>query len=459
MPACARKPLPGALGQSCAEAEKLACPSGPNCALGAPAPADEATNLLNCQKAREEASVTCNSNGFLPSPPPVKGGTRETCEQYNAEVEKAKTGNKGYASNCRKAVAICLNTCVSLKKGGGSPVASATPLPMARPTGAGSAAAQFDQEIRGCQSLERDRAHQMERQMDLLAANAIKAMNCSELAGADPKDPPGGGGGGGKDTPGGGGKTDATKNAGNSNPMGGMNPMQLMSMAQQLMKQNEDPEDEMQEPEMQDCSSNPALAGCTVQTASVQSWNQPTGEAGTAKDSDEGGGISNPADIGGAQTASLGPQAGQVGTPPTFQGIANGGGQMLGGGGGGGPASLGGGGGGGGAAGGGKKVEITTGGGGGGFSQQAANMKMTNGEGGGGYNYGGRNPSGVDNGFNLSEFLPGGAKDPFKGRAIAGSMSGTNNFQIQSKEVNLFSRISERIKSRCAQGLLRDCIP
>lgn len=422
---------------------------------GLPNESDKAKKLAASVRICEQAAVdaisgcTTDRSGASLKGLDSGGDIKQICKDFETGADKAKNVNILVAGQCRGKIAICKVTCDSIKRdlaGAGY-----------TPTEVGSTS--IEKALSSCAGLKASAASSLEASVGTTAdASAIAAYCGKQVEDKSPggKDGPGGGG---KDTPGGGGKTDATKNASNSNPMGGMNPMQLMSLAQQLMKQNEDPEDEMQEPEMQDCSSNPALAGCTVQTASVQSWNQPTGEAGTAKDSDEGSGTSNPADISGAQTASLGPQAGQVGTPPTYQGISNGGGQMLGGGGGGGPASLGGGGGGGGAAGGGKKVEITTGGGGGGFSQQAANMKMTNGEGGGGYNYGGRNPSGVDNGFNLSEFLPGGAKDPFKGRAIAGSMSGTNNFQIQSKEVNLFSRISERIKSRCAQGLLRDCIP
>ena len=77
---------------------------------------------------------------------------------------------------------------------------------------------------------------------------------------------------------------------------------------------------------------------------------------------------------------------------------------------------------------------------------------MKNGESGGsGYNYGGMQADGLD----LREFLPGGSKDPT--RKVAGGSA--TNFQIQSRDVNIWARISERIKSRCSQGLLRDCIP
>ena len=83
-------------------------------------------------------------------------------------------------------------------------------------------------------------------------------------------------------------------------------------------------------------------------------------------------------------------------------------------------------------------------------------MNLKSGE-NGGYNYGGG--VGSDSGLNLGDFLPGGKQDPSK-RALAGqTATGNSNFQIQAKDVNIWNRISERIKSRCSQGLLRDCIP
>jgi hypothetical protein len=86
----------------------------------------------------------------------------------------------------------------------------------------------------------------------------------------------------------------------------------------------------------------------------------------------------------------------------------------------------------------------------------AANMNMKNGESGGGYSYGQGGYGQEEPGLDLSQFLPGGKQDPT--RKIAG-IAESVNFQIQSKDVNIWSRISERIKARCSQGLLRDCIP
>ena len=54
-----------------------------------------------------------------------------------------------------------------------------------------------------------------------------------------------------------------------------------------------------------------------------------------------------------------------------------------------------------------------------------------------------------------SQFLPGHAKDPT--RSLAGGNA--QNLQIQPKEVNIWNRISDRLKARCSQGLLRDCVP
>ncbi len=93
--------------------------------------------------------------------------------------------------------------------------------------------------------------------------------------------------------------------------------------------------------------------------------------------------------------------------------------------------------------------------GGGNLGSMNAAMKLQNGDGGGG----GYNPSSNNNPYddmNLSDYLPGG-KNYAGDRKLAGGNA--TNFQIQSKEVNIFNRISERIRARCSQGLLRDCIP
>lgn len=91
--------------------------------------------------------------------------------------------------------------------------------------------------------------------------------------------------------------------------------------------------------------------------------------------------------------------------------------------------------------------------GGGGYSAMNAAMTMTPTSTGGFRGYGsGSDSQGVD----LSQFLPNGAKDPNK--KLAG-LRDPKVTDIQGKDVNMFNRVSERIQSRCAQGLLRDCIP
>jgi hypothetical protein len=55
----------------------------------------------------------------------------------------------------------------------------------------------------------------------------------------------------------------------------------------------------------------------------------------------------------------------------------------------------------------------------------------------------------------LSRFLPKLNSNVLRG--LAGGNAQV--VQINSKDVNIWNRISDRIKSRCSQGLLRDCIP
>ena len=245
-----------------------------------------------------------------------------------------------------------------------------------------------------------------------------------------------------------------------------MNPQMLMGLAQAAMalmnQQNQQPQQQPQavNPALDpvDCGVNPTLAGCPTPAASgSDSWNAKTAALESASTSDSSGGF-NPADDSAMSPASADGNADPraAGTPPTVGSVPNGGGGMPGGGGGA-PASLGGGGGGGGAAG---KTNTDVlqgfGGSGGGMGAMAANMNMKNGESGGGYSYGQGGYGQDEPGLDLSQFLPGGRQDPT--RKIAG-IAESANFQIQSKEVNIWSRISERIKARCSQGLLRDCIP
>ncbi len=244
--------------------------------------------------------------------------------------------------------------------------------------------------------------------------------------------------------------------ASSSGGMGGMNPMAMMQMMQQMMKQNEtQPTAETPLPALQDCTQNPAIAGC-AQVAAANAWTNQS-VSGSSSQPEDSSGSFNPADASSMTPQSVEQAAAQMGAAVTNSGVPNGGGGMPGGGGGG-AASLGSSGatGGGAVPGGGKKIEFQGERGGGGYSSTAAGMNMKSGESGGGYSYGGGYAHNSEDNLDLSAFLPGGKQDPT--RKLAGASS-TGNFQIQSKDVNLFSRISERIKSRCAQGLLRDCIP
>jgi hypothetical protein len=92
-------------------------------------------------------------------------------------------------------------------------------------------------------------------------------------------------------------------------------------------------------------------------------------------------------------------------------------------------------------------------GGGSSLAAQNAAMSMAAGGTGGWGSYG----KGDEPTLNLADWLPGGSKRTLASLA-AGKMAGPMP-QILSKEVNIWSRVSEHFKSRCAQGLLRDCYP
>jgi len=87
------------------------------------------------------------------------------------------------------------------------------------------------------------------------------------------------------------------------------------------------------------------------------------------------------------------------------------------------------------------------------YAQARAGMDMSTNGGGG---FGGYTAPAMEH-LNLAEFLPGGKNDPVK-RGLAGA-SEPRVVQIQSREVNIWSRISDHIRMRCTQGLLRDCVP
>lgn len=71
---------------------------------------------------------------------------------------------------------------------------------------------------------------------------------------------------------------------------------------------------------------------------------------------------------------------------------------------------------------------------------------------------GGRDPaSDKEEPIKLADFLPGGKKGPSLENLVGGHVEAGNT--IQSKETNLWNRISRVFARHCGQGLLRDCIP
>jgi hypothetical protein len=242
----------------------------------------------------------------------------------------------------------------------------------------------------------------------------------------------------------------------------GLNMGTLASVAlplmQAMMQQNQETPEEI--PPVGDCTSNPALAGCTAaQATGSNSWTTQSANGSASDTAGSGGsGTFNLPDNGDTVTgpSDITPQS--VGTPPTVNPVQNGGGggfAM----GSSGAATLGAGG----QVGAGlqpmsNKADILHGESSpSGYSQMAAGMTMAPGGGGGGFSSYGSGDPGIQP-LNLAEFLPGGRHDPT--RKLAGALAtGLPQNGIQGKNVNIFNRISEHIRRRCAQGLLRDCGP
>lgn len=291
---------------------------------------------------------------------------------------------------------------------------------------------------------------------------------CCQLTGVgcSPSNPGGGGSGVGSSSPQSAGSGSATKGGSTGNTA--LNQQTMMALAQMaataaMAAQNQSSgSGQDSSASTASCSSNPNLAGCATTTSGSDSWNAKTASVAGGSDSGGSGGFNLADEKSMTPSSTDSAKSREASSSPSVSSVPNGGGGMPGGSGGGGSAGLGGGGnpGGGAAAAGGSAADILHGlsSGGGGMSAMNASMNLKNGEGGGGYSYGnGRNGAGEGN-LDLSQFLPGGKQDP--NRKLAGfAAGGPSNIQIQSKEVNIWSRISERIKARCNQGLLRDCIP
>ena len=235
------------------------------------------------------------------------------------------------------------------------------------------------------------------------------------------------------------------------NPMGALG--QLASALGQMMQpqSQSDPQTDMTQA---DCSSNPMLAGCAA-AATSNSWNTAaTGTAGYQSETDSGAQNFNTGDPGTSlQPASTTNSYNNQVNPGMANPIPPGGGGFM--------ASSGAGAqvgqqgnGGGGYYGASNRADILHGehGGGGGYTQTLAGMDTKSGGGGGFSGYG----NGPNNAIDLKQFLPGGAK--YAGaRAPAGLAPASA--QINSPQVNVWNRISERIRARCAEGRLRDCVP
>ncbi|MGE4132720.1 MAG: hypothetical protein AB7F86_13840 [Bdellovibrionales bacterium] len=288
------------------------------------------------------------------------------------------------------------------------------------------------------------------------------ASKYKDIADKTGSQPPGGAPGG---SPGGATGGGASPQSTTQKPQAGGDPMSQMMSALGGMMNQKDPEKQAPNQELttpKDCQSLPTLAGCplpgekkTEETAKkedpesgygAESTGAPTGENFNVASTPVG----NPGYNGNGEDVKPAP-------PPTVTPIQNGGGGIPGQEGGA-PASVG------------NPNQAgytgpsksqadvlhgTTSGGGGYSALNASLSGLTNGGGGGGFSGYGTASTGHE-GMDLKQFLPGGAQDP--NRKVAGAIN-PSAMQIQPQSVNIWNRISERIRSRCSQGLLRDCIP
>jgi len=362
-----------------------------------------------------------------PIPPAVGGLNDDRVRQRAAGIRASNRGDR-MAGMCRALARACSATC-------GSPAAGAAP------------------------SAEQQKCTEAEQTGNAMCTEANTAftaatnMRPSDSAARPPGSPSPGPGGSPSPSPGGQQGTQKPQAAGGS-PMDQL-AKALQSAMQQQQQQPQPQPNPNNDPTQQNCEANPALAGCPVKKAEDDSWNkkQATAELKDEKDPASAGGDDFNVASGETNNPAYGGNGEQkFGTPATNGTIANGGGQIPGGGGGG-AASLGGGTQGNYAAASKAATDIMHGMMSGGYSQMNAAMQMQNGASGGGFSgYGAQGGDGFKPNMDLRQFLPGAKNDPT--RKLAG---GASSFQIQPQTVNIWSRISERIKARCSQGLLRDC--
>lgn len=353
--------------------------------------------------------------------------------------EKGRNGAESMEGLCRASMDACVDGC---KDASTAPAAGSSGVPD-NPTNQ-----------RSCEGLKsyadgfKAQAANYQNAVDEGIQNAGKA-------GASPGNAGGGGGGGSGSGGSGSGTQQPKKGEGGGNPMG-----DLMKALGGMMNQQQDNQQQQQIPPPQDCSSNLALAGCPVPKAEgSDSWNKKAGEADMREPEEKADGENfNVASGENGTNGFDGNGEKKFSTPPTVNPVQGGGGGGIPGQGGGAPAAAG-------AAGGGYAMaaknlaDVMQGTrGGGGYAAQNQAMQMQNGSAAGGFTYGAGNEGGM-RGMDLRQFLPGGKNDPTRKLAGGNGPGLGTGTQIQSQSVNIWNRISERFKSRCIQGLLRDCIP
>lgn len=403
--------------------------------------------LKDCRETVTVAKNSCADKGpDVDFSNDVNGRTRAICEKMAADATTARTANMTIAGTCDAKKEICRTRCSNyMNEAKGIDEGDIT-----------AAIQEFEKAYGECDKLSDEKPRQMAQQLTkVIGESNVCAGKASDGGGGNQAggggDPAGGGDG--IADPGGGAVNDGqVQSAGGM----GMNPAMLqglMGAMQQMMQ----PKPEEPVPPQLNCEQNPNLSICSPNAkAAAESWNDDSASLQAQGDSSGGGGFNVP-DLGDSympQSESF--NTGKIADPMTATAVPNGGGGGIPGGGG--SAQLGAGGATTGSFGIKTNTDILQGerSGGGGYGQMAAGMQMKTGE-SGGYNYGGGGAgSGYEN-LNLGDYLPGGKNDPRRGLAAAGAARIGNG--INSKDVNIFNRISERLKARCSAGLLRDCVP
>ncbi len=373
-------------------------------------------------------------------------GQTQTLTQTKA-LKKQSQQKKAMAAFCKGVAQACRQSCAQSGSGGQTAARKAFDLFFPIAIAATPVCDNFERQAIALESAANEHDKAIKKNIETL-------KNTS----ADPKGNPDNTGPTG-DKDGTGNKGDAKKDAKKDNKDskgGGFDPSSLMN-ALNKPKETEQPP-QVQPP--QACTENPWLAGCQTQAEKEETKPQPLGELQPSS-SPEGPGnfnLDNP--LGNPSPSPYGSDEPPKFQPATVNTVPNGGGGMPGGGGGGSPASLGSSGGGSSYAGGrGTNTDILHGERSGGASQTNASMNMQTGGGGGGYSYGGGRDSGGSGyeGLDLRQFLPGGKRDPT--RKVAGLEVGGPRVEIQSKDSNIWNRITRIFRTRCNEGRLRDCVP